>query len=474
MKKAGIYLFLFILISLNTQGQDHENSWSLQKCIDYAMEHNLDIKQQKLEVQRSETMLERSKADFIPDLNAQVNHAYTFGRSVDRYTNTFTNTNVQSNNFYVGSSVTLFNGFQRKNTINGNQYSLQANIKLVEDSKKNIALQVALAFMEILYQQERVEVTKKQHEIALQQIAKTKVLVESGVLARGDLLEISSQAASDELEVVNAQNDLELAVLNLTQLLELDSVGNFRISTPDLPEISPEKLAKNMHAIYQDALQTYPLIQSSEFSVKSYEHELAAAKAGRIPSLDFSAYYYTGYSNARKLNNYVEQVQQIGWVDNQEKTPVYSQGYDISTENYAFFDQLKDNANTQIQFSLNIPIFNNYQIRKNISVAKINKLQSETQLEMNKKQLYKSIQQAAADAKAALKKYESAKKAEEAYQESFTYTQEKFNVGLVNTIEFNTAKNELAEAQSNLLQAKYEFIFKTQVLEFYRGNDFNL
>ena len=273
---------------------------------------------------------------------------------------------------------------------------------------------------------------------------RTAKLVEAGSLARGSVYEIRAQAASEELNVVSAENRLSMSYLDLIQTLDLDSIGDFEVEIPEFEDIVRDPIIITVGSVFQDALNVMPQIRGAEYQLQSAYESLSIAQGGRSPRITLSGNFNTGYSDAY--------------------TPP-----GLTGEFYPFWDQLSDNRSTGISLGLNIPIFNGWMVNTNISNAKLNVNTYKLQLETTKNNLYKAIQQAHADAVAARKKYLATEEALVAMEESFKYTEEKFEVGLVNTVDYNTEKNRLTVTQSDLLQAKYDYIFKMKIVDFYRG-----
>lgn len=453
-------------LPLNLTGQD---AWNLQKCIQYAFEHNIQIKQQHLNTRVNEQALQQTKLDALPSLNAGANHNFSFGRALDETTYEFTqDQQVQSSNFNLNSSLTLFNGFRKWNAIQRDRFSLKASLQALERLKNDISLNVASAYLQILFNLELVEVSRDQLELIRQQVDRTGKLVEAGSLARGDLLEIQAQAANEELNLVNYQNQLRASYINLIQLLELDSPGGFEIEQPALGPLLKRASLPSVDSIYRMAQKTLPRIKGAEYQLQSQQEALSIARGQLSPRLSLNMNYGTGYSSIRnKLTGVDSMTVPIGRTQND--VPVFSTQPFPNYSNYPFWDQLEDNASTSVSFNLSIPIFNGWQVRNNIENAQVQVLNARYELQLQENQLYKDIQNARADAVAAWKKYQAARKTVESMQESFKYTEQKFEVGLVNSIEFNTAKNNLIRAQSELLQAKYEYLFKTRILDFYQG-----
>jgi outer membrane protein len=432
--------------------------WTLEECVLFAIEHNLQVKQQEIAADIQQNALKQSKYNLAPSLNGGAGHSYSFGRALDESTYRFTdNKTVMSDYFSLNSSVTLFNGFTNRKSIEQNRYNLQASIQDVEKIKNDISLSIALSYLQILLNKELLEVAKNQYNITMEQIERTSKLVAAGSLARGSLLEIQAQAAFEELQVVNAGNQLDLSILNLTQLLELDTVGDFDIIVPELQIPEKTELIEPVMTVYSEAIKIQPQIKGAEFQLESSEMGLDIAKGARSPRLSFNGSYNTRYSDIRK---------KIIGIDPVTGLPTYG--------DYPFMDQLRDNVNYGLSLSLSVPIFNGWQVNQAISNARLDIERSQYNLEYQKNMLYKDIQQAYADAMASLKKFHSSQRALVSMEESFRYTEQKFNVGLVNTIDYKTSKNQLTRTQSDLLQAKYEYVFKVKVLDFYRGKELSL
>ena len=288
-------------------------------------------------------------------------------------------------------------------------------------------------------------------EITRQQVDRTRKLVEAGKLAKGSSLEIQAQLAAEELNMVNSENQLLLSYLNLQQILDLQYDPEFKINDPDIPEPGKELLVMNVSDVYQTAEQIMPQIKKSEYNLESTEKDLDIAKGMRYPSLSLSGNYNSGFSDIREK---VIDTDPMG-------IPIMGK--------YPFFEQINDNLSVGVGLGLNIPIFNGNQVNTAIANARISIENAQLELQKRKNELYRDIQTAYTDAVAALKKFESTEKALISMEESFNYTEKKFEVGLVNTVDYNTSKNQLLVTQSDLLQAKYDFIFKTRILNFYMG-----
>lgn len=456
MKKILVLVAAFIILPHGLVFSQ-QKEWSLEECIRYALENNIQIKQQSLQTQYQKNALDLSKLSLLPTVNGSATHNYSFGRALDQTTYQYTdNETVRSNNFYVGGSLELFNGLQNLNTIKKSRYNLLASEEDLKNIQDNIALNVALDYLQVLLNRELATATENQLRITQQQIEKTRKMVDAGSMARGNLLQIEAQAAQEELQLITVKNQMDISVLNLTQLLELKSPEGFSIIVPEIPLDTNAVITGGVSDIYDTALGKRPEVKSSEYMLTASEYDLKIAKGARSPRLTLNNSFSTGYSDIRK---------RVLGIDPQTG-PVYG--------TYSFADQVNDNINYGVGFSLNIPILNGWQVNKNISNSKLNVQKMQYTLEGTKKQLYKNIQQSYADAGAALKKYAASAKAVASTEESFRYTEQKFNVGMVTPVDYNAAKTQLLNAQSDMSQAKYEFIFKTKVLDFYKGIPLNL
>jgi outer membrane protein len=437
---------MFMLLSAGVPLMAQE-TWSLQQCIDYALENNIQVKQQQLNVNYQENLLNQSKFDRLPNFNGQIGNNYNFGRSLT-YQNTYENTNSISVSGGLSTDVTLWNGFTLQNAIRQRELDLKATIQDLQKGKDDLMLTIAALYLEILFAEELSMIDENQMEVTQQQISRTSKLVDAGSLARGALLEIEAQLAREELQLVNSQNRTQLAYLNLYQLLELPMAKSFRIEKPVLPDLHTSTTNFNSLEIFKNAVQTRPEILASQLRVESAHRLLDQAKGARFPRLSAGANYYNNYND-----NYTEAI---------DNNPLDRRIIPVSK-------QLTNNQRYGFGVTLNIPIFNRFQVQTNISNAQIQIMDYEYRLQNTRNALQKDIEQAYTNALAALKRYVSSEKAVSANEEAFRYAEEKYNVGMVTTVEYNQMKNNLTAAQSQMLQAQYEYIFRTKILDFYNG-----
>lgn len=447
MKRIYIFIAVAFLLgaAISTKAQE---TWSLEKCIDYALQNNIQIKQQSLNSNYYQNQLNQAKSNQLPNLNASLQNNMNYGRTLGS-DNTYLNINSNSTSGNISANVTLWNGFTLINAVKRADLDLQASLADMNKAKNDIMLNIAAAYLEILYAQELQSVAEEVLKVTQLQIDRTNKLVDAGSLAKGSLFEIEAQAAREELDVVNAQNRVQLAYLSLYQLLELPSTESFKIEKPVLPEIGANMTLINSMDIFKNSVSIMPEVKSAEFKLESSKKQLLIAKGNLYPSLSFGGSYYNMYNNKYTYS-----------------TPPFS--------SMTFKDQFKSNQRYGFGFSLSIPIFNRFQVRNGISNAQIQVESNELQLQNTKNLLRKDIEQAYTNALASFKSYLANQKTVVSSQEAFRYTEEKFNVGMINSVEYNQSKNNLSKAQSDLLQAKYEYIFRTKILDFYEGKKIQL
>jgi len=432
---------LMLVIFTSAQGKQ---TWSLQKCIDFAIQNNIQIKQQALSTKYYNNQQQQAKYNRLPNLNASFQNNMSFGLTPQPNTNVYLDQKSNSTNGYVSSNITVWNGFILTNAIKAADLDLRASMEDMQKAKDDLMLNIAASYLEILFADELIIVSEDVLKVTQLQIDRTGKLVEAGSLAKGSLLEIEAQFAREELNVVNAQNRSQLAYLNLYQFLELPSTESFKIEKPVLPEIGANLSIINSMDIFRKAVQTKPAVKSAEFKLESVRKQLKIAKGNLLPSLSFGGSYSNQYT------------------------------YFFNFQNSSLKDQLKGQQRYGFGATLTIPIFNRYQAQTQVKNSQIQVETSELTLQNTKNLLRKDIEQAYTNALAAYKRYIANQKAVVSSTEAFRYTEEKFNVGMINSVEYNQTKNNLTTAQSDLLQAKYEYIFRTKILDFYNGQPIKL
>ena len=429
-------LALLCLVSITgVFSQEEKKPWSLQQCIEYALQNNIQVGQNRLNAKLSEASLLQNKMQMLPSLNGSISNSYNSGQRVDPFTNQFVAGDwTQSQNYSLTANALLFGGFQVLNTIKQNKYDLQASEQDVLKIQNDISLNIASAYLQILFSQELLATSKSQADITKLQLDRTQKLVDVGNLPKGSLLDMQAQMASEDVNIVNAENNLSISKLNLIQMLNLDSADSFSIVVPEITMPAEAVINSTADQIYQAALAKQPEIKSSELKLMSSEKGVSIAQAGRYPRLSLNASYGTGYSGARK--------ELVGTPIFKKFTPngsitgsgdlVYEPTFDATYETTPLNTQLQNNINRSVGLFLNVPLFNNLQTSTAITRAKINRENAALSLQLQKDNLKKNIQQAYNNAYSSLKKYEASKKAVDAMEESFKYTEQKYNLVATN------------------------------------------
>ncbi|MEI6346560.1 MAG: TolC family protein [Bacteroidota bacterium] len=473
-----IISLITLLIMMITQlfAQETKPSvWGLQTCIEYALKNNIQIKQQLLNEESSRQEMIRNKCSMLPSINGSASQGYNWGRTVDRYTNQFSESKVQSNNFYLSSQVTLFSGFQLYNNVRQAQLSLEASKFDSQKYKNDIALGVATAYLNVLFSKSLVENALVQKLTTEVQLNRTKKMVEAGSLSEVNLLNIEAQFASEDLQLTNYENQLTIAYLTLTQMLDLKNVDGFDVETPQISVKGKPELILSPMDIYKTSLTKMPEIQSAEIREKIAQKSLQIARSGFSPSLTLQGSLGTGYSDGSKsiTGTTPDGYQTIGIVEGTNQL-VLAPSFQYNYATKSFDNQINDNFSKSLSFNLSVPIFNGYQVRSSVNKAKVNYKMVQYNTELQKNQLYKSIQQAFTDAQAALKKYYASEKAVLAYQAAFNLLNQKFTLGSASYFEYSDAKSKLTKAQNDFIQAKFDYTFKTKIIDFYLGNPIKL
>ena len=448
--------------------------WDLQRCISYALTNNISIQQSQLSEELSKDNLTQSKFSMLPSLNGSLSYGLNFGKNVDPTTNQFITENIQTNSFSLSSGIKLFSGFKTLNEIKQASFDYMASKYGTQTTQNNVTLYVVNAYLQVLYSQESLQNAQDQLTLTQQQDNRTKLLHAAGTLAEGAVFDMAAQVANAELNVVSAQNTFDLARLNLSQLLNLDHLID--IVKPQL-QLTPDMLLNQLSAdsIYTMALKSQPQVQQSQYGLFSAMKGLSIAHSGMYPSLSAYGSLSTNYSNAVKLYTVTgTSTVPIGFLLDANHTPVYTLSNQFSTTNKPFNDQFTDNVGQNVGLSLSIPIFNNWMVNTNIKRAQIGVMQAQLNLDQTKMQLQKDVQTAYTDAAAAAKRYSASMKNLDAVQKVFDYTQKKFDAGLISSLDFNTALNNKNKAETDLLQAKFDYILKLKVLDYYQGKPLNL
>ena len=419
-----------------------QQAWSLRQCIDYAVSHNIEIQQRDNLRAQQEHHLSTARNSRLPDLSASASESFSFGRA-QTLDGTYSNRNTNNTSFSLGTSVPLFTGFQIPNTIKLSQLNLEAATADLEKAKNDVSMRVAQAYVQILYDMEMADVAHRQIAIDSQQVTRLEAFVQNGKASQAELSQQEATLAQSRLTATQADNSLQLSILSLTQLLELPTPDGFAIVRPAVSPVGsgPIVAFPSPDAIYAEAVAVKPEVQAEQFRLSASERSIDIAKAALYPKLNFNAGLQTNYYNT---------------------SGIAAEG---------FGTQLKNNFAQYVGLSLSVPIFNRFSTRNNIRSARIDRENQQLQLDNAKKTLYKEIQQVYYNARAAQSKYQSSEAATVSARDAFALMQAKYENGKANITEFNESKNNYLKTESDLVQARYELLYQTALMEFYRGRD---
>lgn len=376
----------------------------------------------------------QARAELLPSLNASAGQSFVFGRSIG-IDNVYDNSNSSQTNFGIGADITIFDGLRMKHNIDARKAEMHASEADLEKIKDDIIMSVSTAFLQALLNKELLIISENQLESTSADYQRRLALVESGRLAEGELFEVEAQMAREELNRVQAENNLKLAILDLAQIMELESFNNFDIVAPSAETLINETGLIPSEAIYESALVNRPQIRSMQYRLESSEKEVLMARSQYFPTLSFGANMGTGYYNMS------------------------------GRPNDTFSSQLRNNMSNSLGFNLRIPIFNKFQIKNNVSSARLAIANTQLELDKTKLELRKQIEQAYYNAVASASRWEAAKKSVEASNEAYRFTEEKHESGRANSYELFLAKNNQTQALGEEAQAKYEYAFRLKILE---------
>lgn len=476
--KLNLSFALAIAACFGVFGQSPDKVWGIEECVNYALENNIQIQQSQLQVEINKNNQQQTKADIAPNLNFNSNYGWNFGLNIDPVTNEISQSRRQTASFGLNSNVTLFSGLRQHYSIAKANLDYVAALYDLEDMKYNISLNVTAGYLQILLNKEILNVAREQQRVSKLQLDRMTKLVEAGANPMGDQLQLEAQWARDKQDVIAAENAYTISKLQLANLLQLENPDEFEIESPEIEVPDAELVARTAESIYATALDKQPSIKGAETRVESSEKNLAITKAGAYPTLNLVGQVGTSYSDQIVEGSGTETITLPEPVYDGNGNVIfvpYEQTIPIGPyDQKAFGNQVGDNLNEYVGLQLNVPIFNGLSVSKSKQNAQINAKISRLQLEQEKNALRQDVYQAHADAKASYNSYLAAESAVEAGTESFKYSKERFEVGALNQFDFENDKNSLARAMSEMLRAKYDYIFKIKVLEFYLTNQVKL
>tara|TARA_B110000027_G_scaffold125900_1_gene143716 strand:+ start:3030 stop:4508 length:1479 start_codon:yes stop_codon:yes gene_type:complete len=480
-----IYILLFSFVTFlsgyTSVGQGESRQLNLQECIDVALENNLTVKRSALDAERSKVSVQESQASRLPSLNLGANYGNNWGRSIDPTTNAFIAQQINTSGLSGNSSLNLFTGGQIYFSIKQSQLNLSAAQYDLASTKDNIAMNIANFYLNVIFNQELLENARLQLTSTQQQLNRTQRLVAAGSLPRTSELALISQLAGDEVTLINAQNSLALAVLNLKQSMLIPASEEIEIVIPDIDIEQLITENQTIQEIYDQAVGVRPEIKSAYLRVESANVGLKISKGAYYPSLRLNANLFTNYSDIADrerilYDNTMPVIQDVPigfYIDGSMlEVPVYSRitsGTIIGTESFNRSRQWRENFSQSLNFNLSVPIFNNLRTNANVQRAKIQLQQSEIAVKEQTNQLRQAIESAFNDTQSSQKSFLASKKQVEALEETLRIIESQYNLGAANFTEYQIASNNLFAARSDLARSKFNYIFKQKILDFYQN-----
>ncbi|GAB3012058.1 TolC family protein [Cyclobacterium sediminis] len=446
MKKHILLLLLFVSgLSASVFSQDNSGKLTLEQSVETALQNNLNLKRAEMNLISSEANLLESKGQMLPSFSMGLSSGFRWGRSINPVTNDFESRRIGNVNVSGSSSLPLYSGGRVQNSIKQSKLNVEVNRLNVEKSRNDITLNAINLFINVAFSMEQLNIAQSQLKTSTEQLERTKSLVRAGALPMADQLDLEAQSATNELEVINAQNNLRIAKLNLSQALQLPFDDNFGIIIPEVGVEGLEIGTVGVAEVYSIAEGRLPEIQAAELAVKSAEYGVKIAKGSFAPSLNLSANVFS---------NYVDQSTFM--------TPD------------PLLQQFENNLSQSANIGLNIPVFSNFRNKASLQRARVQKRLSEIQEIEAKNLLRQDIESAYTSAYAAEQSYKSSLIRVEALGESFRMAKQRFEVGAINAVDFQVAQNNLFNAEADLVTAKYQYVFSVKVLDFYLGNPLTL
>ncbi len=438
MRRISLLLTIAALVC-GGAAQAQNGPWSLSDCINYALEHNLSVQQSELTVEQREIELNTAQNRRLPTVSASASENLSFGRGLTA-DNTYSNSNTTSTSFSLGGNVPVFQGFQITNGIKLSELNLAAATADLEKARDDIRVAVAQAYVQILYNQELLRVAGEQAAHDEELLEQIRERLEVGKVSAAEVSAQQATLAQSRQSEIQAEGNLNIALLDLTQLLELPSPEGFAIVTPEVGDPS-QLLLMRPEAIYEEAVAVKPAVEAARLNVDYAELGIARAKGAYLPSLSLSGGLGSNYYTNSKFTS------------------------------ASFGEQLKNNFSQYVGLSLNIPIFQGFSVRNNVRSAELSYRGQQIQLESVKKALYKEIQQAYYNALTAQARFAGSRQTEQSARQHYELTEEKYKVGKAGVAEYNDARNSWLRAESEYIQARYQCLYQTKLLDFYRGRD---
>jgi outer membrane protein len=466
-----ILLGLVLLLNAIARSQGSPAKLSLREAVDIAIKNNLQIKQSELRTETADINRKQSKAFLLPNLNGNFNYGWNNGRNIDPFTNAYVNQQLQGSNISLSGQWNIFNGLQVQNSIRQNTLAYEASEKELQQAKETLTLNVILNYLQVLNNEDLLVNTNTQAAVSQEQVDRLEVLVKEGARGPYLLADLKGQLANEQVAIINAQNSLDLAKLTLSQLLNIPYNKSLQLERDDTM-IPVEIYHGNPEEIYAIAQKNLPVVKASELRIKSAEKGVKVEQSQFFPQIGLYGNLFSSFSSAAVINNPTGVTDVITenfvLVDNVRK-PVISPKTNYTTENINYRTQMSNNVGSSFGIQAAIPLFNNFRTKYRIDQARVNVKIAETEKQNIELQLKQNIEQAHANMTASYNRYKAYLDQYNNYQESFRANEIRFNAGAINSVEYLTAKNNFDRATISLGQVRYEYLFRTKILDYYQG-----
>ena len=473
MKKINLLLFLLLIITPIINVKAQIKLWTLEECVDYAIKNNISIKQVQLDLKTSDVEKKAAIGNFLPTANANASHSWNIGLNQNITTGLLENQTTQFTSAGLNSSIDIYNGLQNLNRLRRANLLRVSSQYQMDKMKDDVSLNVANAFLQILFNKENIKVQKEQLGFDEKQLTRAEELVNVGTLPKGDLLDSKATIAADRQRLINAENALFLSKLSLAQLLQIEDFQNFDIIETEYNVSESPVSVQKPEAILAKAKEERLDLKIAKANLEIAERDVKIARGAYQPSISGFYSFSTRASNSNRISgfelNTANPTSIIGTVEGTGVNVVRPNFVSVLGNPNSIFDQFSDNKGHSYGVQLNIPIFNGFVTKNNVTRSKIALDRSRIALQQAELDLERNVYNAITDAKGALNSYESAVSALDARKEAFNYAKERLAVGMMNTFEFNQAQTLFINAQSEVLRTKYDYIFKIKIVEFYFG-----
>ncbi len=464
---------VFLLFAIAAAGQEQVAPLTLQESVSTALKNNFDVKQSELRSESASIVLKQSRRDLLPAISGSVGHGYNQGRSIDPFTNSYIDQNVGFANYSLGGSITLFNGLLLQNSIRQNSLAYEASRMEQQQARERLTLDVILAYLQILSNEDLLNQATLRADLSRQQVKRLETLNKEGAIPPSQLYDLEGQLANDELSIINTRNALDASRLRLAQLMNVEYRPDMQVARLSEAALQlTQRYPFSAGDIYNSAVDQLAIIRGAALRKESAEKGVQVARSSGMPNLSFSSNLFSNYSSLATRNSLggIENVTTDQYIDvNGTRYPVIAPQQNMRSEKIDFSDQLKNNYSSSFSLNLRIPIFNSQATRSRVAQAKVDLKSAELAEETTRLELKQAVDQAYFNMQAAWDRYGALNRQVEAFRKAFRAAEVRFNAGAGTSVDYSVAKNNYDQAQINLINARYDYVLRSKVLDYYRG-----